>query len=82
MELMIDWVACDYEGDLHTNTPDPFNYGPQYNRAPRPGEDPDGFTDDPAWTLTTHTDYGTGELWFYTCPGPHRLVWAGRIDTT
>ena len=69
-----DWVKCEHEGDLHVSLDDPFGYGPQYNYKDTRSD----FENDPAWTLTTHPQWGEEELWFYKCPGPHRLVWSGK----
>ena len=41
MKLIEDWVECEYEGDLHTNMDDPYQYGPAHwyphEKGRRPG---------------------------------------------
>ncbi len=66
-------VWCDMEGQVHDNEPDPFQYGPitpqQKNQEPTDG----------IWELRNDPDYTESALYFYICPGEHRVIWEGRV---
>lgn len=70
-DFIADWVYCEFEGEVHENTPDPFNKGPVYElEEEEMGED--------WWELRKDSQYGDALLWFFTCPGPHKQLQAQK----
>lgn len=67
-EALGDYVWCDFYGSVHENAPDPEREGP------REVDDEDPYYEDnPGWAREIReSEYGNQELWFFTCPGPHK----------
>lgn len=72
MILVENLVWCDTSGEIHEDTPDPYQFGPTWKI--------DEYIYDPEnWTHEIRDAHSWPEpAWHYTCPGPHRIVWAGR----
>jgi hypothetical protein len=54
-------VWCDYEGGLHRDTPDPYNYGP------------DGYTDPITYKLLDHCPGPHRHVYVYAKPSEGQM---------
>lgn len=67
-------IWCEAEGLPHDPlVTDPEVYGPMQNDEDARKD----YSDNSAWTLEDRDDT-YGEVWHYTCPGPHYRLWRGR----
>lgn len=67
-------IWCEAITDTHAEMDtDPETYGPIRDDP----MDRHHYSDNSAWTLEDRDDT-YGEVWHYTCPGPHYQLWRGR----
>jgi hypothetical protein len=67
-------VWCESIGEPHDKEQtDPYGEGPLYDNMLDEYE-----RTNPAWTFHREPIHGHGgNLWHYTCPGPHYKLWQG-----
>ena len=71
---------CEFYDEAHnSDSADPYDEGPRM-----PGIDDVYYAEDwpeGAWTLHVDEFQGyAGNLWHFTCPGPHRNLWIGAVQ--
>lgn len=65
-----EYVWCDFYGNTHENEPDPDREGPR-----ELGSEDKFYENNPGWAKEVReSEYGNQELWFFTCPGPHKQL--------